>query len=156
MLHCQRVVRNRTNFEVVYQSKDARTKAPLEARRTPAEFVAILSQHVLDRYQHSMRHFGLLAPRTKSLVESTFEDRGRGFIKGSIRLPRIALPRSNDLSLAHRLLELRNFELWRVTAEVAGLLRPQERVRRTDSGTSPRLSRNSLIGWRSSLGPLAS
>jgi hypothetical protein len=122
MLHCQRVVRNQTNFEVVYQSKDTRTKAPLEARRTPAEFVAILSQHVLDRYQHSMRHFGLLAPRTKSLVESTFEDRGRGFIKGSIRLPRIALPSSNDLSLAHRLLELRNFELWSVTAEVVGLI----------------------------------
>ena len=25
----------------------------------------MLSQHVLDRYQHSMRYFGLLAPRAK-------------------------------------------------------------------------------------------
>ena len=36
-----------------------------EARSTPAEFIAMLSQHVLDRYQHSMRYFGLLAPRAK-------------------------------------------------------------------------------------------
>lgn len=54
-----------TEREVVYLVKDTRTKTLLEARSTPAEFVAILSQHVLDRYQHSMRYFGLLAPRTK-------------------------------------------------------------------------------------------
>ena len=54
-----------TEEEVVYLSKDTRTKTLLEARCTPAEFVAMLSQHVLDRYQHSMRYFGLLAPRTK-------------------------------------------------------------------------------------------
>ncbi len=50
---------------VVYQSKDTRTKTLLERSCAPAEFVALLSQHVPDRYQHSMRYFGLLAPRTK-------------------------------------------------------------------------------------------
>jgi hypothetical protein len=41
-----------------------------EARCTQAEFVAILSQHILDRYRHSMRYFGLLAPRTKPLTSA--------------------------------------------------------------------------------------
>jgi hypothetical protein len=54
-----------TEQEVVYQSKDTKTKTLLETRCTLTEFVAILSAHVLDRYQHSMRYFGLLAPRTK-------------------------------------------------------------------------------------------
>jgi hypothetical protein len=54
-----------TEEEVVYQSKDTRTKTLLETSCAPAEFVAMLSQHVLDRYRHSMRYFGLLAPRTK-------------------------------------------------------------------------------------------
>jgi Putative transposase/Transposase zinc-binding domain len=60
-----------TEQEVVYQCKDTRTKTLLEARCPPAEFVALLSQHVLDRYQHSMRYFGLLAPRTKRLTSAT-------------------------------------------------------------------------------------
>jgi hypothetical protein len=57
--------------EVVYQvkytrqSKATRTTVLEEARCIPAEFVAILSQHILDRYRHSMRYFGLLEPRTK-------------------------------------------------------------------------------------------
>jgi hypothetical protein len=59
-----------TGQEVVYQSKDTRTRTPLEARCTPAEFIALLSQHVLDRYHHSMRYFGLLAPRTKRLTSA--------------------------------------------------------------------------------------
>jgi hypothetical protein len=54
-----------TREQVVYQSKDTRAKAVLENSCAPAEFVALLSQHVPDRYQHSMRYFGLLAPRTK-------------------------------------------------------------------------------------------
>ena len=60
-----------TEREVVYQIKDtrrsklARMTVLEEARCTPAEFVTLLSQHILDRYWHSMRYFGLLAPRTK-------------------------------------------------------------------------------------------
>jgi hypothetical protein len=59
-----------TEQEVVYQSKDTRTKTLLETHCTPTEFVALLSQHVLDRYQHSMRYFGLLAPRTKPMTSA--------------------------------------------------------------------------------------
>jgi hypothetical protein len=55
-----------TSQEVVYQSKDTRAKTLVEARCTPEQFVATLSQHVLDRYQHSMRYYGLLSPRTKT------------------------------------------------------------------------------------------
>jgi len=56
--------------EVVYQSKDTRTKSVVETRCAPAEFVTLLSQHVPDRYRHSMRYFGLLAPRTKRTTEA--------------------------------------------------------------------------------------
>jgi hypothetical protein len=52
--------------QVVYQSKDTRTQTFVEARRKPEDLVAMLSVHVLERYQHSMRYFGLLAPRTKA------------------------------------------------------------------------------------------
>jgi hypothetical protein len=54
-----------TGKEVVYQSKDTRTKSLQETHCTPTEFIALLSPHVLDRYRHSMRYFGLLAPRSK-------------------------------------------------------------------------------------------
>jgi hypothetical protein len=57
-----------TEQEVVYQYKDTRTKTLLEACCTSAEFVASLSQHVLDRCQHSMGYFGLLSPRAKRLM----------------------------------------------------------------------------------------
>jgi hypothetical protein len=67
----QRRILDVTEQEVVYQykdtrrSKETRMKIVQEARSTPAEFVAMLSQHVLDWYQHSMRYYGLLAPRAK-------------------------------------------------------------------------------------------
>jgi hypothetical protein len=57
-----------TENEVVYLAKETRTKTLEETHCTPAEFVALLSPHVLDRCQHSMRYFGLLAPRTKRLT----------------------------------------------------------------------------------------
>jgi hypothetical protein len=56
--------------EVVYLAKDTREKAHVEVRNTPGEFVAILAQHILDRYKHSMRYFGLLAPRTKRITSA--------------------------------------------------------------------------------------
>ena len=59
-----------TEYEVVYLAKDTRTKTLEETRCTPAEFVALLSPHVLDRYQHSMRYFGLLAQGTKRLTSA--------------------------------------------------------------------------------------
>ena len=59
-----------TEDEVVYLAKDTRTKTLQETSCTPAEFVAMLSPHVLDRYQHSMRYYGLLAPLTKKLTSA--------------------------------------------------------------------------------------
>jgi hypothetical protein len=54
-----------SNHEVVYLAKDTREKAYVEVHSTAEAFVDLLAQHVLDRYRHSMRYFGLLAPRTK-------------------------------------------------------------------------------------------
>jgi hypothetical protein len=62
----QRRILEVTPDQVVYQSKDTRTQTFVEARRKPEDLVAMLSVHVLERYQHSMRYFGLLAPRTKA------------------------------------------------------------------------------------------
>jgi hypothetical protein len=62
--------RHMTENEVMYLAKDTKTKTLQEARCTSAEFVALLSPHVLDRYRHSMRYFGLLAPRTKSVTSA--------------------------------------------------------------------------------------
>jgi Putative transposase/Transposase zinc-binding domain len=73
----QKRVLNVTDQEVVYQIKDTRRSKEtrmailLEVRCTSAEFVAMLSQHILDRYRHSMRYFGLLAPRTKRQTSAT-------------------------------------------------------------------------------------
>jgi Putative transposase/Transposase zinc-binding domain len=55
-----------TEDEVIYLAKDTKTKTLQETRCTPAEFVAMLSPHVLDRYQHAIRYFGLLAPRARN------------------------------------------------------------------------------------------
>jgi hypothetical protein len=61
----QRRILDVSSDRVVYQSKDTRTKTVVENSCAAAEFVALISQHVPDRYRHSMRYFGLLAPRTK-------------------------------------------------------------------------------------------
>jgi hypothetical protein len=59
-----------TQNEVVYLAKNTKTKTLEKTLCTPAEFIAMLSPHVLDRYQHSMRYFGLLAPRKKRLTSA--------------------------------------------------------------------------------------
>jgi hypothetical protein len=61
----QRRILQVSPHQVVYQIKDTRTKTVVENACAPAEFVALISQHVPDRYWHSMRYFGLLAPRAK-------------------------------------------------------------------------------------------
>ena len=66
----QRRILSVTDKEVVYQSKDTRTGILIETRATPPEFVALLSDHVLDHYRHSMRYFGLLAPRARHATSS--------------------------------------------------------------------------------------
>jgi hypothetical protein len=57
--------------EVVYQSKDTRTKSFVEKRCTPEQFVTLVAQHVQERYRHSMRYFALLAPTVKAGTAAT-------------------------------------------------------------------------------------
>ncbi len=54
-----------TNQEVQFLRKDLKLKRQVLTRYSIEEFVAILAEHVPDRYRHGMRHFGLLAPRCK-------------------------------------------------------------------------------------------
>ena len=44
---------------------DTRTKRTVETTYTPAEFLATLADHIPDHYRHTIRYFGLLAPRVK-------------------------------------------------------------------------------------------
>jgi hypothetical protein len=37
----------------------------VSAAYSPGDFVALLAEHVPDRYRHAVRYFGLLAPRSK-------------------------------------------------------------------------------------------
>jgi Putative transposase len=56
--------------EIVFLGKIKRLGPQVEYRCTLTEFVGMLSEHVQDRYQHSMRYYGLLAPRTKKLTSA--------------------------------------------------------------------------------------
>ena len=49
----------------VFWTKDLRQKKRVLTRYSTESFVATLAEHVPDRYQHSIRYFGLLAPRCK-------------------------------------------------------------------------------------------
>lgn len=62
----QRRILQVTEQEVVYQNKDTRTKTLVETRCTPAEFLALLSQHVLNRKFPPLRK---LPQFTRSLRE---------------------------------------------------------------------------------------
>lgn len=55
-----------TDREVQFWTKDKILKRRVNISYTPEEFVAILAEHVPDRYQHGIRYFGLLAPRAKA------------------------------------------------------------------------------------------
>jgi hypothetical protein len=54
-----------TNQEVQFLRKDLKLKRQVLTRYAIEEFVAVLGEHVPDRYRHGMRYFGLLAPRRK-------------------------------------------------------------------------------------------
>jgi hypothetical protein len=51
---------------VKFWTKDTKTKEIVLDELRKEEFVKILADHVLDKYQHSVRYYGLLAPRSKS------------------------------------------------------------------------------------------
>jgi hypothetical protein len=54
-----------TEREVEFGTKDLKLKQRVLTRYSTEEFVAVLAEHVPNRYQHGMRYFGLLAPRRK-------------------------------------------------------------------------------------------
>jgi hypothetical protein len=53
-----------TDQEVQFWRKDLRQKQQVLTRYQIKDFVATLAEHVPDRYRHSIRYFGLLAPRS--------------------------------------------------------------------------------------------
>jgi hypothetical protein len=55
-----------TDGEVEFWTKDKRRGRNVTTRYSLQKFVAIMAEHVPDRYRHAIRHFGLLAPRTKN------------------------------------------------------------------------------------------
>jgi hypothetical protein len=62
----QRRILRVNSQEVIFESKSTKLKTHIEERRAPAELVSLLCEHIPDRYQHSMRYFGLLEPRSKA------------------------------------------------------------------------------------------
>jgi hypothetical protein len=55
---------------VVFLTKDLKQKRTVETRLSPQEFVATLAQHVPERYEHAIRYFGLLGPRSIGLTSA--------------------------------------------------------------------------------------
>jgi hypothetical protein len=68
----QRRIISISEDEVLFTAKRKRGEAPLEISLTPQEFVMLLAQHVPDRYQNTMRYFGLLAPRARLWMDNVF------------------------------------------------------------------------------------
>ena len=62
----QRRIVEVTDGEVEFWTNDKRQGRRVTTRCSLLEFVVILAEHVPDRYRHAIRHFGLLAPRTKT------------------------------------------------------------------------------------------
>jgi hypothetical protein len=59
-----------TNQEVQFLRKDLKLKQQVLTRYSVEDFVAVLADHVPDRYRHGMRYFGLLAPRSKGCTSA--------------------------------------------------------------------------------------
>jgi hypothetical protein len=82
-----------TDREVQFLRKDLKLKRQVLTRYSIEEFVAILAEHVPDRYRHGMRYFGLLAPRRK----------GRTYAALFALLGQVKRPRLPRLSWANSL-----------------------------------------------------
>jgi putative transposase/transposase-like zinc-binding protein len=59
-----------TDRDVQFSRKDLKLKRQVLTRYPTEEFVAALAEHVSDRYQHGMRYFGVLAPRSKARMSA--------------------------------------------------------------------------------------
>ena len=51
---------------MTFLTRDTKSKRTVETRYAMRDFVKTLGEHIPDRYRHSVRHFGLLAPRLKA------------------------------------------------------------------------------------------
>ena len=74
-----------TSEEISFRTQDHKQKREVVTRYTPEKFIELLSDHVPDHYRHAIRHFGLLAPRTKGPAF--------GSIFAQLRQPRRQRPR---------------------------------------------------------------
>jgi hypothetical protein len=74
---------NVTDKNVEFVAKDRKADLMVQKRVTLSEFVRLLAAHVPRHYEHAIRYFGLLAPRTKGLTS-----RGLFAILGHAALPR--------------------------------------------------------------------
>ncbi len=54
-----------TDAIIRFSFKDKRLKLRASMECSPTDFVALLAEHVPDRYRHAVRYFGLMAPRSK-------------------------------------------------------------------------------------------
>jgi hypothetical protein len=61
---------NITGEHVEFWTKDRKLKRRVKTRYRIDDFVATLADHTLDHYRHSVRSFGLLAPRSIGLMRS--------------------------------------------------------------------------------------
>ena len=66
----QRRIIDVTSNSVTFWTKDKRLKCRVLVTYSLAEFVDLWAQHILDRYQHAVRYFGLLAPRALSCTSA--------------------------------------------------------------------------------------
>jgi hypothetical protein len=55
-----------TAEETSFRTKDHKLKQEVVTRYTPEDFIGLLADHTHDHYRHAIRHFGLLAPRSKA------------------------------------------------------------------------------------------
>ena len=66
-IRSERLLMEEIDYSVLFRwLKDLKLKRQLLTRYSIEEFVAVLAEHVPDRYRHGMRYFGLLAPSRKA------------------------------------------------------------------------------------------
>jgi Putative transposase/Transposase zinc-binding domain len=59
-----------TDREVLFVAKDTKAKLLVPTRCQLSDFVRLLASHVAERYQHSVRYFGLLSPRARGWMHA--------------------------------------------------------------------------------------
>ncbi|MGA8764904.1 MAG: transposase [Candidatus Sulfotelmatobacter sp.] len=68
-----------TDGKVEFWTKDKKQQRTVTTWHSLQDFVVLLAEHILDRYRHAIRYFGLLAPRAKSVTsEALFALVGQG------------------------------------------------------------------------------